>query len=62
MTCDGDWLGGSSSPDGLAADLDLAGRRGVEVVIDMRSERARASTPLSELPLRRGSRWSRSIR
>ena len=49
MTCDGDWLGGSSSPDGLAADLDLAGRRGVEVVTDMRSERARASTPLSEL-------------
>ena len=42
MTCDGDWLGGSSSSGGLAADLDLASRRGVEVVIDMRSARVRA--------------------
>lgn len=49
MTCDGDWLGGTSSSGGLAADLDLASRRGVEVVIDMRTERARASTPLGEL-------------
>ena len=49
MTCDGDWLGGTSSSGGLAADLDLASRRGVEVVIDMRTERARASTSLGEL-------------
>lgn len=48
MTCDGDWLGGSSSSSGLPADLDLASRRGVEVVIDMRSARVRASAPLAE--------------
>ncbi|MEC8493953.1 MAG: hypothetical protein VXZ39_03465 [Planctomycetota bacterium] len=48
MTCDGDWLGGSSSNGGLAADLDLASRWGVEVVIDMRSGRARASAPLAQ--------------
>ena len=48
MTCDGDWLGGSSSSGGLAADLDLASRRGVEVVIDMRSASLRASAPLAE--------------
>lgn len=47
MTYDGDWLGGTPPLEALAADLDLAARRGVEVVIDMRSPRVRESVPLN---------------
>lgn len=49
MTYDGDWLGGTPPLECLAADLDLASRRGVEILVDMRSARIRSSVPLAGL-------------
>lgn len=46
MTYDGDWLGGTPPMDSLPADLDLAARRGVEVVVDLRSPKVREAVPL----------------
>jgi hypothetical protein len=46
MTYDGDWLGGVSSSERIAEDLELASRRGVEVVLDLRDPGERASLPL----------------
>lgn len=48
MTYDGDWLGGMPPADELFADLELAARRGVEFVIDLRSAHARRVQPLDE--------------
>ena len=48
MTYDGDWLGGMPPWDELSADLELAARRGVDLVIDLRSSRARANQPLDD--------------
>lgn len=41
MTYDGDWLGGMPPIECLPEDLELASRRGVEVVVDLRSIRRR---------------------
>jgi len=46
MTYDGDWLGGMPSSERIAEDLELASRRGVEVVLDLRSPEARGALPL----------------
>lgn len=46
MTYDGDWLGGMPAPADLASDLELAARRGVEAVVDMRSPEARSAQSL----------------
>ncbi len=48
MTYDGDWLGGMPPADELHADLELAARRGVDFVIDLRSSYARGVQPLDE--------------
>ena len=48
MTYDGDWLGGMPPADELSADLELAARRGVDFVIDLRSIYARSVQPLDE--------------
>jgi protein tyrosine phosphatase (PTP) superfamily phosphohydrolase (DUF442 family) len=47
MTCEGDWLGGMPPAAELGSDLELAARRGVDLVVDLRSPRARASQPLA---------------
>ncbi len=41
LTFDGDWMGGIPQRDDLATDLELAARRGVEIVIDLRTEAAK---------------------
>lgn len=46
MTYDGDWLGGMSSSERIAGDLELAARRGVEVVLDLRGPDGREALPL----------------
>lgn len=46
MTYDGDWLGGMPPSERVAEDLELASRRGVEVVLDLRSPAARGALPL----------------
>ena len=46
MTYDGDWLGGMPSAERIPEDLELASRRGVEVVLDLRSPAERAALPL----------------
>ncbi len=46
MTYDGDWLGGMPPAGELHSDFELAARRGVDFVIDLRSAHARAAEPL----------------
>ncbi|WP_145204230.1 hypothetical protein [Planctomycetes bacterium Poly30] len=48
MTYDGDWLGGMSPVEELKPDLELAARRGVEFVIDLRTSHTRSVLPLDE--------------
>jgi protein tyrosine phosphatase (PTP) superfamily phosphohydrolase (DUF442 family) len=48
MTYDGDWLGGLSPAEDLDADLELAARRGVDFVIDLRSAHAQEVLSLEE--------------
>lgn len=48
MTYDGDWLGGTSPPECLIEDLQLAARRGVEVVVDLRAPGYQKTFPLDE--------------
>ncbi len=46
MTYDGDWLGGLPPIEELASDLELAARRGVDFVVDLRSSHARSVLPI----------------
>lgn len=46
MTYDGDWLGGIPSIEDLEGDLDLAARRGVEILIDLRWDGSKQYLPL----------------
>ena len=48
MTYDGDWLGGMPPSVELEGDLELAARRGVEVVIDVRSQHAQTVQPIAD--------------
>lgn len=54
MTYDGDWLGGASPQECLAEDFELAARRGVEVLVDLRAARYQRDFPLEELALDAG--------
>lgn len=54
MTYDGDWLGGTSPPECLVEDLQLAARRGVEVVVDLRAPSYQESFSLEEPALAAG--------
>lgn len=49
LTFGGDWMGGVPSPEDLGADLELASRRGVEVVLDLRTLALREDQPLGSL-------------
>ncbi len=49
MTYDGDWLGGASPEECLPEDLELAARRGVEVLVDLRSPSYQEAYPLDEV-------------
>lgn len=46
MTYDGDWLGGMPPLEALEGDLDLAARRGVEIVVDLRVDASKQYLPL----------------
>lgn len=49
MTFDGDWVGGAPSPESAAASVDLAARRGVGLLVDLRSPGSRAAADLEAL-------------
>lgn len=46
LTYDGDWLGGIPGADDLEADLELASRRGVQLVIDLRPDASKQQLSL----------------
>ncbi|MEM1448266.1 MAG: hypothetical protein AAF957_01410 [Planctomycetota bacterium] len=54
LTYDGDWMGGVPLPEDLDDDLDLARRRGVATIIDLRDDRARTALPLDDAAVRVG--------
>ncbi|MEM9380184.1 MAG: hypothetical protein AAGB93_09585 [Planctomycetota bacterium] len=54
LTYDGDWMGGVPLPEDLDDDLDLARRRGVATIIDLRDDRARTELPLEQAAVRVG--------
>lgn len=46
LTYEGDWMGGTPAEEGLAETLDLARRRGVETIVDLRREDSRDALSL----------------
>ena len=54
LTFDGDWMGGMPLAEDLDEDLDLAHRRGVAVIIDLRDAGSRETLPLDDAAERVG--------
>ncbi|MEL6431237.1 MAG: hypothetical protein AAFU73_00550 [Planctomycetota bacterium] len=48
LTCDGDWLGGVPPESAVAEDFELAARRGIGVVLDLRTADVRGALGLEE--------------